>query len=128
GVRYQPRVFSGTWSDVGTLDVVTGSIDYGDSNSAALVLNGDGTYTAPAHAYTATGTFTAAVTLTDDDGGTGKATTTIEIKEIDVQRDPCCDGNALYIGGTPSSDKIVVNNVLGGVLRLLNNIPPGLKS
>src|SRR5207249_1620950 len=62
------------------------------------------------------------------DGGAASATKSISVKVIDTQPGPGGTGTWLVIGGTPSGDKIVVNNIMGGVVPFLNNISLGLKT
>jgi len=67
-----PTNVSGAFTDVGTKDTHTVSIDWGDTtNSAGTVTetNGSGTFTA-SHVYTIAQFYTITITLKDDDTGT----------------------------------------------------------
>ena len=50
-------------------DVWSGTVDYGDGSTAALVIDQDAKTFDLAHTYTASGTFEVAVTVNDEDGG-----------------------------------------------------------
>ena len=61
------------FTDPGTLDTHTASIDWGDGNSSSAAVteaNGSGSASG-SHAYAAAGTYTVTLTVTDKDGGVG---------------------------------------------------------
>jgi DNA/RNA endonuclease G (NUC1) len=61
-----------SWSDPGTLDTHTATIDWGDGTvETGGVSGGSADF---GHAYTSAGFYQVAVTLSDDDGGTASAT------------------------------------------------------
>jgi hypothetical protein len=72
---------SGSFSDVGTNDTHTVSVNWGDTTSSAGAVTesmGVGSFTA-SHAYAAPGNYTVTVTVTDDDGGSGTATAVVTV-------------------------------------------------
>ena len=95
---------SGAFSDVGTLDTHTASIDWGDGTvTAATVVQGagGGTYSGD-HAYTSGGVYAVTVTVTDDDTGSATATTTAVVTGVGV------NGGVLQVVGTNGDDKVKV--------------------
>jgi PKD repeat protein len=66
--------FQGGFSDPGLLDTHTATWDFGDGSSASGL--------SATHRYTAAGTYRVTLTVTDDDGGVGKATTTVTVQTV----------------------------------------------
>ena len=96
----------GTFTDVGTLDTHTATVDWGDGNTTPAVVTesgGSGTFSA-SHAYTAGGVYTVTVTLMDDDTG-GVATTSAVVTGVGV------NGGVLQIVGSDSRDHVKVKLV-----------------
>ena len=67
-----------TFSDPGSDDTHTATINWGDENETAGIVD-QGTVTA-SHTYTQTGEYTVTITVNDDDGGQGSDTLTISVK------------------------------------------------
>jgi len=122
-VRNQLVTFTGSFIDVGTLDVWTATAEFSDGSAAPVTINPDKTFSVD-HLYTYTGAASVKITVYDDDGGSSFSTA----KVLDLQPDPSGTGLALVIGGTGSTDKIVINNMMGGVLPYLNNISLGVQT
>jgi hypothetical protein len=66
--------FQGAFTDPGLLDTHTATWDFGDGTSASGL--------SATHAYSAAGTYRVTFTVTDDDGGVGKATTTVPVQTV----------------------------------------------
>ena len=82
----QPVTFQGTFTDVGTGDVHTARIDWGDGVIEAINVteaNGSGSFLGT-HTYTSGGIYQAIATLTDDDLGSATATTEVYITGVGV--------------------------------------------
>lgn len=113
-----PVTVSGSFTDVGTLDTHTVTIDWGDGTSSNSIDNpevftlldvdggGSGAFTAQ-HAYATGGIFNVVITTTDDD--TGSVTTSTEAWVSGVRVDPTT--GELQIVGTTGKDKVDVNAV-----------------
>jgi hypothetical protein len=78
---------SATFSDPGSNDSQTCTVDWGDGTPAGACLSG--------HVYAAEGGYTITATLTDDDGGSGSDSVNIDVEAPD-------DGG----GGTPTRAKV----------------------
>lgn len=63
-----------TYTDAGSADTHTTSIDWGDDTATASPVASNGTTAATPHTYTSAGTKTITVTVTDDDSGVGSKT------------------------------------------------------
>ncbi len=130
GVRGQTLSFGGTFTDVGTLDTHTATIDWGDSSSSSAGVteaHGSGSVSA-SHVYADTGTYTVTLTVTDKDGDSGSLTTTITILAVALQPDPCNPGQtALAVGGTTGNDTIVFHPVgnKGDIGVIINGVDQG---
>ncbi len=98
---------SGAFTDVGTLDTHTGTVDWGDGTVTPATIvqgSGGGTYSA-SHAYAAGGVYTVTVEISDDDTGTTTATTTAVVTGVGV------NGGVLQIVGTSGDDRVHVQPV-----------------
>ncbi|MBI3412143.1 MAG: matrixin family metalloprotease [Planctomycetes bacterium] len=104
GMPGQVLAFSAPFTDVGTQDTHTVSIDWGDGNitSGAIVeASGSGTASG-SHAYGSNGTYTVTFTVTDDDTGAGTAAKSgIVIATYYVVLNPTAPG-ALSVSGNAS--------------------------
>lgn len=80
---------SAAFSDQGTADTHTASINWGASSSSGSVAeaNGSGTV-AGTHTYTAAGVYTVQVSVTDKDGASGIRSSTLDIPAYVVVYDP----------------------------------------
>ncbi|QDT49187.1 PKD domain protein [Symmachiella dynata] len=72
-----PLVLDGTFSDVGSRDTHSATIDWGDGSSSNVSAAG-GIFSGE-HTYVDSGTYTIAVTLTDDDGGSSTSQINVTI-------------------------------------------------
>jgi Ca2+-binding RTX toxin-like protein len=110
----EPIVVSGTFTDVGTLDVHTARVDWGDgSSSDAQIVESNGSDGLQAsHAYAGGGVYTIAVTLKDDDTGTDAKTTLAVVSGSGVR-----DGT-LYVVGTDNDDHVTINQRGNGLLKV----------
>ncbi len=86
-----PVDFTGTFTDVGTLDTHTFNWGFGDGNVAS------GTLT-PSHTYTATGDYLVLLSVEDDDLGVGTAAITVT-----VTNPPPTDVSLSSFGNNPES-------------------------
>ena len=118
-----------SFTDAGTNDTHTATIDWGDSNTSTgsvAETPGAGTVSG-SHSYTASGNYTVTVTVTDDNGGNASSTTTIR-----VNGSPTAGAGGPYSGtegtgiplngaGTdPDNDPVTVSWT-----RTIVNAPPG---
>jgi DNA/RNA endonuclease G (NUC1)/PKD repeat protein len=72
---------SGTFSDPGSADTWTATVNYGDGSGVQpLTLSGNSF--SLSHMYAAAGSFTVTVTVTDDDTGTGSKTAPVVVNTI----------------------------------------------
>ena len=88
GVRGQTLAFSGSFTDVGTLDTHQVSWDFGDGTVIAFHPSTDPGALAPSHVYTAAGPYTLTLTVRDDDTGTTASSKSITIVVVALQDDP----------------------------------------
>jgi PKD repeat protein len=71
-----PVVASATFSDPGTLDTFTCTVNYGDGSGNLAGTVSVYTCTGPSHVYASAGNYTVTVSVTDDDLGNGSNSTT----------------------------------------------------
>jgi len=72
----------GTFTDLGTADTFTATVDYGDGTGVqSLSVNPDNSFDL-SHAFAGTGSFTVTVTVTDDDGGSGSDTFLVTVNNL----------------------------------------------
>ncbi|MEM6468239.1 MAG: hypothetical protein AAF802_01625 [Planctomycetota bacterium] len=83
----QPVVLNGLFTELGTQDTVTGTVDWGDGTTESITLNytstTQGNFTA-SRQYANDGSYIIKVTLTDDDGGTTEFPTFAFVGAADV--------------------------------------------
>ncbi len=92
---------SGSFSDPGTLDSWTATVDYGDgSDLVALDLNPDQTFELR-HLYPDVGEFTVTVTIIDDDGGQGVDSLTVTVQSGSSSME-MGNGQVVFQGGSGS--------------------------
>jgi hypothetical protein len=100
---------SATFTDVGTLDTHTATVNWDDgttSNATITESGGSGTLSAT-HAIGAGGIYTILITLKDDDSGTTTATKTVLVTGVGVHQ---INGKkALVVVGTNMADDVSVN-------------------
>jgi PKD repeat protein len=106
---------SAPFSDVGTHDTHTATIDWGDltsSSGSISELGGSGTVSG-VHAYATAGIYTVTVTLTDDNGGVDTATI-----EVLINTPPTVDAGGPYVGfeGSQLSLQGTANDIDGDAL------------
>ena len=93
-----------TFTDPGTLDTHTATVDWGDGSPLGAVsvteAGGNGSL-ATSHAYAQDGTYTVTITVTDDDGGSGQATLQVTVRNVAPVVDAGTDQGAI-VGQTVS--------------------------
>lgn len=80
----QSLALSATFSDAGTFDTHTATIDWGDGSPSPTIVVGEGTLTG-SHRYTELGLFTVNVCVTDDDTLTGCDSLRVEVQRLPIQ-------------------------------------------
>jgi PKD repeat protein len=130
GVRGQSLDFSGSFTDVGSLDTHQVSWDFGDGTVIGFHSTADpNALTPPSHIFTASGVYTVTLSIRDDDGGLTSVTKEVTITAVAIQTDPCDSGEtALVVGGTTGSDTIVfarLNNA-GDIAVSINGVLEGV--
>ena len=113
-VRGQPLAYSALFTDPGTLDTHTATIDWGDGGSSpATVRETSGSGSAGgSHVYTTSGSYTIALTVTDKDGSSATRTLTVTVAAASVEPDPLLPGqSALFVGGTTGDDRIQIKSM-----------------
>jgi hypothetical protein len=99
----QPVTFTGGFTDPGTLDSHTSTLDWGDGTPADTYTFAAGatSETSDTHAYAAAGTYTITYTVADDDGGSSSASTKVTVESAS-QALSAIDG---YVGSMASLNK-----------------------
>ncbi len=100
----QPVTISGAFTDIGTLDTHTATIDWGDGTTSEAVItesNGSGSLSG-SHKYTSGGIYDVKVNLSDDDGGTATQVKKAMITGAGI------NGRVLQIIGTAGRDHLEV--------------------
>lgn len=92
-----------TFTDPGTLDTHTATIDWGDG-AGPVDVNAAQLAAGVSHVYGDNGTFDVTVTVTDDDGGVGSDTTTVTVGNVD----PTLSLDTSGAVGFPGGDHFVV--------------------
>ena len=96
----------------------TYAIDWNEGTPEQTVSGPDGLQVD--HAFPEPGSYTVTVTATDDEGTvSAPATLLVSITPADLEPDPCNPGRtALYVGGTPGDDTIVIDRGGPGEVRV----------
>jgi hypothetical protein len=130
GVRGQALDFSGSFTDVGTLDTHEVRWDFGDGTVIDFHSTTDpNALSAPTHVYAASGVYTLTLSIRDDDGGLTSVSQAITISAVALQVDPCDPTKtALVVGGTTDNDVIVFNpeGNDGDIQVLINGVSEGI--
>jgi PKD repeat protein len=74
-----PIAFSATFTDPGTVDSHTATIDWGDGTVEAGAIDATARTVSGTHTYADNGVYTVRVTVTDDDGGVGSDTAVVAL-------------------------------------------------
>ncbi len=107
GVRGQTLAFAGGFTDPGTADTWTATVDFGDGSGTQALSFGANHAFSFNHVFTANGTYSVVVTVRDDDGGAGTASQSVTIRAVALQQDPIDPSRtALVVGGTTGDDAI----------------------
>ena len=104
---------------------LTYTVSFGDGTSQTFVGKFDASLT---HVYKTTGDYTISVTATDQTGHTGNVVTQqVSVVPVAVERSPSNPHQtALYIGGTPGNDVVVLKDAGRNKIAVtVNNIPQG---
>jgi RHS repeat-associated protein len=84
GAEGQTLSFAGSFTDPGTLDTHTATINWGDGHSSSGTVtesNGSGTVTG-SHVYTDKGSYTITLTVSDENGASGGRTATASVASV----------------------------------------------
>jgi Ca2+-binding RTX toxin-like protein len=119
GAEAEPVTISALFTDVGSLDTHTATIDWGDgTTSTAVITEEDGSGSlSGSHKYTSGGFYDVEVSLSDDDNGSTAQATTAMLSGVGVK-----DG-VLYIIGTADDDHVSVNRECKGIKVHANFLP-----
>jgi hypothetical protein len=101
-----------SYSDPGTSDTHTATIDWGDGTVTNGVVNQGTRQITGSHRYVTLGDFTATVTVTDDDGGGASDSFTVAVRESPTQTVQFASGTTTVIEGSvwrcsPSRERAV---------------------
>jgi PKD repeat protein len=128
GVRGQTQYFSGSFTDVGSLDTHQVRWDFGDGTFIDFHSTADPNALMVEHIYAASGVYTVTLSIRDDDGALTSVTKEITITAVAIQTDPCDpDKTALVVSGTAADDTIVFapQGNKGEIKVLINGVSQG---
>jgi len=111
GKEGSPVTMSATFTDVGTLDTHTATVDWGDGTvSTAQVTESGGAGSLVAqHSFTSGGIYTVGIRVVDDDTGAVSVTRTAFVTGVGVQ---VIDGRkTLVVVGSAGDDEVIINKV-----------------
>jgi Ca2+-binding RTX toxin-like protein len=116
---------SGAFTDTGTLDTHTVSVNWGDGvTTGGTVVQGRGSGTFSAgHAYARGGIYTVTIKISDDDTDFHTAIETVFIIGAGVQT--IGSKRVLFIIGTNQPDQVQVNAQANGTIKVSANFLPG---
>jgi len=138
GTPGQALGYAASFTDAGTLDTHTATVDWGDDSGpapAALTEPGGGNPggVSASHAYATPGVYTVTFTVRDDDGGECSSSAAVSVVAVSVQAvelrdDPTYSGKrSLYVLGTAGNDTVQVSpsSQPGAVEVVLNGVNYG---
>lgn len=107
-----------SFSDAGSNDTHTASLDWGDGSSGAATVSAS---TASAsHTYAAAGSYTVTATVTDDDGGSGAAGTSVTTKNVaSAFGAPVSPEGSVFRMGSTVPLKLTITDCSGDVVTTL---------
>jgi Ca2+-binding RTX toxin-like protein len=116
----QPVTANATFTDVGTLDIHTATVDWGDgvTTTANVTESGGSGSLEGSHPYANGGIYTVTVTVTDDDTGTVSMTTTVYVTGSGI------NNGVLQVVGTTSDDRVTINQQGDGTLKVIASFLP----
>jgi hypothetical protein len=107
GIRRQPQAFTGSFSDIGTLDTHEVSWDFGDGTIIPFHPSTDAGALQPVHTFRKAGFFTVKFSVRDDDTLVTTVEHLIEIRVLGIGPDFCFPGqNALFYDGAKRNERI----------------------
>ncbi|APZ96400.1 PKD domain-containing protein [Fuerstiella marisgermanici] len=116
GTESEPITIDLDFTDPGSLDEHTVTIDWGDGNTDVIVMTVGDRALSVDHTYAAGGVYYVDVTLEDDDSGVDTASTVAIISGVSIQE---VNGEqVLQIIGTAGEDHISVNQTGNGLLKV----------
>jgi hypothetical protein len=111
GVRGQSLDFTGSFTDPGSADTWSATVNYGDGGGPQPLVLGPGKTFSLSHAYAAAGNYTITVRVADDDGGAGSATKAVNVTATGMQPDPVDPTKTqLAVGGTSGNNVITLRS------------------
>ena len=118
---FQSILFTGAFTDTGSLDTHSATIDWGDGSPAqavAITPTAGGGTISKSHTFAGGGVFTVTLTITDDDTGIGTLTTQAVVIGVGV------NNGVLQIVGTNGDDAAYVRDWYGGKYRIAADFLP----
>lgn len=106
----------GAFTDVGTLDRHTVTLDWGDGNVTSGTVNQVARTFEGQHAYSAGGIYTVTITLSDDDTLVATAIETIFVTGAGIQT--IGGKQVLFVVGSNDPDQVVINQLGSGAVRV----------